>query len=146
MESSVKQEASVIGMEQFNLIEAHLIVEGSPDDIEHSVIELVDVPDIIHDQVSNTLFSRFFESVKELNSKEINIKQRNIWVDVRSEKVKSKENGVALALFIACYGSGKETEIARAFKKYKEFKRFRPVIENLELNKKFDIESLNVEV
>jgi hypothetical protein len=49
-------------------------------------------------------------------------------------------------LFIAYYGSGKEVEVARAFKKYHEFKRLRPLIESLGLNKRFEIERLKEEV
>jgi len=53
---------------------------------------------------------------------------------------------ITLSLFIAYHGSGKEVEIARTFKNYHEFKRFRPVIESLGLNKRFDRERLKEEV
>ncbi len=49
MESSDKKEASSRGNENFNLIKAYLILDGSPDDIDHSIIEEIDVPEIIHD-------------------------------------------------------------------------------------------------
>ena len=81
-------------------------------------MQKVEVPDLIYKQVSNPIHAEFFDSVKEINAKEKSTDQRIIWVDVRSAKVSAKEIGVALALFIAYYGSGKAAEIARGFQSY----------------------------
>jgi hypothetical protein len=67
-------------------------------------------------------------------------------VDVRSAKVKAKETGVTLALFIAYFGSGKAAEIARAFQRYNEYKKFRAVIETIGLEKKIEMDRLKEEV
>ena len=149
MEGSDKEQeggASANPEEQIIFIKAHLILEGSPDNIEHAITQEVEVPDLIHKQESNPIFAQFFDSVKELNAKDKEGEQRSIWVDVRSAKVKAKETGVTLALFIAYYGSGKGSEIARAFQRYNEFKKFRPVIESIGLDKKIDMEKLKEEV
>lgn len=96
-------------------------------------------------QLTNPLFAQFFDSVADLNAKEKS-EQRSIWVDVRSAKVKAKETGVTLALFIAYYGSGKADEIARAFQRYNEYKKFRGVIESIGLDKKIEMDKLKEEV
>ena len=117
MEASYKFDgfASTNPEEQINFIKAHLIIEGSPDNIEKAILQKVEVPDLIYKQVTNPIFAEFFDSVKEINAKEKSTDQRIIWIDVRSVKVNTKEIGVKLALVIAFYGSGKAAEIAHAF-------------------------------
>ena len=101
--------------EQLTFITAHLILEGSPDSLDTAIIQEVEVPDLILAQFDNPVFSVFFDSVKSINEKEKDGERRNIWVDARQAKIKTKETAVTLALFIAYYGSGKGAEIARAF-------------------------------
>lgn len=67
-------------------------------------------------------------------------------MDVRSAKVKAKEIGVTLALVIAYFGTGKATEIARAFQRYNEYKKFRHVFESTGIDKKVEMEKLKEEV
>ena len=110
--------AQVNPEEQINFIKAHLILEGSSANLDQAIIQEVDVPDFILKQVSNSIFAQFFASVSDLNEKEKGSEQRSIWVDVTSAKIKSKETGITLALLISYYGSGKSSEIARAFQRY----------------------------
>ena len=102
---------------------------------------------MINQQLNNPIFAQFFDSVADLNAKEKkDSEQRSIWVDARSAKVKAKETGVTLALFIAYFGTGKGVEIARAFQRYNEYKKFRPVIETIGLDKKIEMDKLKEEV
>lgn len=101
--------------ESTNFIKANLILEGSPDDIKKSIVQQVEVPDLIHKQVSNSIFAQMFDSVKLINSIVNKSAERSIWIDARTAKITTKQEGVTLALFIAYYGRGEGAEIARAF-------------------------------
>lgn len=76
--------------EQYKFITAKLILSGSLDTLDSAIIQDVEVPDLILPQLENGIFAQFFDSVKDLNSKEKSegSEQRSIWIDVRGSEDK----------------------------------------------------------
>ena len=65
MKGSEKKEGAFANpQEQINFIKAHLILEGSPDNIKWAIIQEVWVPDFILKQISKPIFAQIFDSVK----------------------------------------------------------------------------------
>lgn len=76
--------------EQYKFITAKLILSGSLDTLDSAIIQDVEVPDLILPQLENGIFAQFFDSVKDLNSKEKSegSEQRSIWIDARGSEDK----------------------------------------------------------
>lgn len=132
--------------EKLNFITAKLILNGSLDDMDNAIIQEVEVPDLILQQLTNGIFAQFFDSVQQLNEKGEGSEQRTILIDARGSeekgtKIKTKQMAITLASLIG-YFSSKYESMARAFQTFKDFKEFLPLFNALGLNQKVDSEKL----